>query len=114
MPLTKTDCKTDEHGSLLSFGYVWSSIKKSSVQISEIGTQLNPIQVKDKETSAAYFIFSDDKSKAELFLPTSTNSVILTRNGTEGNFVWTNEEFELLTWKGYVLKKNKVAIYGGT
>lgn len=112
--LTKTECIRDEHGSLLSFGYKWSSIKKSSVQLSVIATCLNPVEVKDKNQSAAYFIFSDDKSKAELFLPAETNSILLTRKGTEGNFIWTNGEFELIAWKGYVLKKNKVAVYGGT
>lgn len=113
IPLTKTECNTDEHGSLLSFGYVWSSIKNSSVKLSETATRLNPIEVKNKEKGSAYIIFSNDKSKAELFLPTSTNSFLLTRKGTEGNYIWTNDEFELLVWKGYVLKKNKVTIYGG-
>jgi hypothetical protein len=111
--LKQTKCNTDEHGSLLSFGYVWSSVKNSSIQLSETATRLNPIEAMDKDKSPAYIVFSKDQSKAELFLPQIANSLLLDRTGTEGNYIWKNNEWELIVWKGYVLKKNKVAVYGG-
>jgi hypothetical protein len=51
--------------------------------------------------------------KAELFLPENKNSLLLDRKGNEGNYTWQNGEWELIAWKGYVLKKGKVAVYGG-
>jgi hypothetical protein len=111
--LKQTKCNTDEHGSLLSFGYVWSSVKNSSIQLSETATRLNPIETMDKDKNPAYIVFSNDQSKAELFLPQIANSLILNRTGEEGNYIWKNNEWELIVWKGYVLKKNKVAVYGG-
>jgi hypothetical protein len=111
--LKQTKCNTDKHGSLLSFGYVWSSIKNSSIQLSETATRLNPIEVMDKDKNPAYIVFSNDQSKAELFLPKTSNSLLLDRTGKEGNYIWKNNEWELIAWKGYVLKKNKVAVYGG-
>ena len=113
MPLTKVECITDEHGNLLFTGNVWSSIKNSTVQLSEAAIRLNPIEMMDKDKSPAYFIFSDDRLKAELFLPENKTSLLLERKGKEGNYSWTNGEFELTAWKGYVLKKGKLAIYGG-
>ena len=114
MPLIKTDCITDEQGNLLALGNVFSAIKNKNIQLSETAIKLNPIELKDKDNKPSFLIFSDDKLKAEVFLPDFTKPLLLNRKGNEGNYSWTNGEFELFMWKGYVLKKNKVAIYGGS
>lgn len=112
MPLSKTECNLDEKGNLMSLSSVWSSIKDSDVDLAKTATRLNPIEANEK--NPAYLIFSDDRLKAELFLPISKKSLMLERTGKEGNYIWTNGEFELITWKGYVLRKDKKAVYAGS
>lgn len=65
--LTKTECIKDEHGSLLSFGYKWSSIKNSSVQIGEIGAQLNPMKLKIKKKVLHTLFFLTTNQKLNCF-----------------------------------------------
>jgi hypothetical protein len=38
---------------------------------------------------------------------------MLAQKGKEGNWSWENEDLKLIQWKGYVLKKGSLAIYGG-
>lgn len=101
----------DEKGCVTSAGYMWSEIRKNCIRVFEEGYRLAPfkneteVAEEDNEqaTLNAYVIFSEDKDKAELFLPTSTKSVILERE-SEGK-PYVNGEWMLEAWKGYVLKK---------
>ncbi len=111
--LKKTDCNKDEHGCITLLGTVWSVLKNDCVNLSATATRLNPIEMKDKGKSPAFIIFSDNRSQAELYLPENSPSVILERKGNEGNQYWENQDLKLIQWKGYVLKKGKLAIYGG-
>lgn len=94
----------DENGCLASAGYVWSKVNKECVK-GFSGIQLNPIDKpeNDDETLSAYVLFNEDNSKAEIFLPKDTTSIVLSR-AAEGK-PWIANDWELIPWKGYVLKK---------
>ena len=111
--LKKTDCKTDEHGCMILMGRMWSAIRNDCIDLSKVATRLNPIEIKDKSKAPAYLIFSDDNTKAEVYLPENNHSVMLERKGKEGNWTWQHDDLKLIPWKGYVLQKKGVAIYGG-
>lgn len=99
----------DSHGCKPSAGYTWSTLKKVCIRIFE-GTKLSHAEETGKTyTTAAYVIF--DGNKAELFLDTQKESIILERK-SEGDS-WTKGDLELIPWKGYVLKKNGKIIYTG-
>ena len=104
--------ETDDHGCKTSAGYLWSVIKNKCIRLFEDGTKLNPLEATTDKTTAAYVVFSDDNNRAELFLPTGKPSIILERKA-EGQ-PWISGEWMLMAWKGYVLKKSGVAVYGGT
>ena len=94
----------DEHGCLASAGYVWSKINKECIK-AFTGVPLNPVANPDSEDESlsAYVLFSEDGNQAEVFLPKETNSIVLTRS-TEGK-PWIFEDWQLVPWKGFVLKK---------
>lgn len=102
----------DENGCLASAGYVWSKVNKECVK-GFSGIQLNPTDKPDNEdeTLSAYVMFNEDASKAEIFLPKDTASIILTR-GAEGK-PWVLKDWQLVPWKGYVLKKGNVTMFAG-
>ncbi|MEP7258837.1 MAG: hypothetical protein ABI687_10615 [Flavitalea sp.] len=111
--LRKMDCGKDSHGCMALFGTVWSVVKNSCQLLSPGATRLDPIEMKDKGKSAAFVIFSDNQDMAELYLPMADSSIILPRMGKEGSHVWQKDDLKLISWKGYVLKKGNLAIYGG-
>jgi len=102
----------DENGCLASAGYVWSKVNKECVK-GFSGIQLNPMDKPDNEdeTLSAYVLFNEDASKAEIFLPKDTTSVVLSRSG-EGK-PWIFKDLQLIPWKGYVLKKGDANIFAG-
>lgn len=95
----------DENGCLASAGYVWSKVNKECVK-GFSGIQLNPIDKPDNEdeTLSAYVMFNANGNQAEVFLPKDTTSIVLTR-AAEGK-PWVLNEWQLVPWKGYVLKKD--------
>lgn len=109
--LTPITCNLDKNGSLQFSNYAWSKLKETNISLSETATILNPIKVKNM--NPGYVLFSTDLTQAELFLPDNNSSILLNRKGEEGNYVWSDDDYELFTYKGYVLKKNKETIYGG-
>ena len=111
--LKKTDCGKDDHGCIGLSGLSWSVLKNNCIDLSATAIRLNPIEMKDKDKAPAYIIFSADQTQAELYLPENKISVMLSRKGKEGNWSWENEDLKLIQWKGYVLKKGSLAIYGG-
>lgn len=99
----------DSHGCKASAGYTWSVLKNKCIRIFE-GTKLSHAEETGKTyTTAAYVVF--EGNKAELFLDTQKESIILERK-SEGDS-WTKGDLQLITWKGYVLKKNGEIIYTG-
>lgn len=99
---------TDSHGCKTSAGYTWSQLKKECIRIFE-GTKLSHSDDGKKYTTASYVIF--DGNKAELFLDTQKESILLERK-SEGE-PWINGDWQLIPWRGYVLKKGEDIIYTG-
>jgi hypothetical protein len=102
----------DEHGCLATAGYIWSRMNKECVK-GYTGIQLNPADKPENEdeTLSAFVLFSEDLNKAEVFLPNDTNSIVLTRLA-EGK-PWVFEDWQLVPWKGYVLKKGADIKFSG-
>lgn len=98
----------DSHGCKASAGYTWSVLKKECIRIFE-GTKLSHYDDGKTYTTASYVIF--DGNKAELFLDTQKESIILERK-SEGDS-WINGDWQLIPWKGYVLKKAGKILYTG-
>lgn len=98
----------DSHGCKASAGYTWSTLKKECIRIFD-GTRLSHYDDGKTYTTASYVIF--DGNKAELFLDTQKESIILERK-SEGDS-WNNGEWQLIPWKGYVLKKAGKILYTG-
>ncbi|MHC0445514.1 hypothetical protein ACWA1F_08885 [Flavobacterium sp. 3-218] len=99
---------SDAHGCKASAGYTWSELKKECIRIFE-GTKLSHYDDGKTYTTASYVIFDGDK--AELFLDTQKESIILERK-SEGDS-WVNGDWQLIPWKGYVLKKDGKILYTG-
>lgn len=105
---TVVGADADEHGCKASAGYTWSVLKKECIRIFE-GTKLSHYDDGKTYTTASYVIFNGDK--AELFLDTQKGSIILERK-SEGDS-WVNGDWQLIPWKGYVLKKDGKILYTG-
>lgn len=99
---------SDSHGCKASAGYTWSTLKKECIRVFE-GTKLSHYDDGKTYTTASYVIF--DGNKAELFLDTQKESIILERK-SEGDS-WINGDWQLIPWKGYVLKKEGKIVYTG-
>ncbi|MCC9073828.1 hypothetical protein LNQ49_19785 [Flavobacterium sp. F-65] len=102
---------SDAHGCKGSAGYTWSEVKKECVRIFEVGTKLSHAEDGKTYSTVAYVIFEKDGNKAELFLDTQKETIMLERKA-EGE-PWINGDLELIPWKGYVLKKAGKIIYTG-
>ena len=105
---TVVGADADAHGCKASAGYTWSTLKKECIRIFE-GTKLSHYDDGKTYTTASYVIFDGDK--AELFLDTQKVSIILERK-SEGDS-WVNGDWQLIPWKGYVLKKDGKILYTG-
>ncbi|WP_426485803.1 hypothetical protein [Flavobacterium sp. 2] len=99
---------SDVHGCKASAGYTWSALKKECIRVFE-GTKLSHYDDGKEYTTASYVIF--EGNKAELFLDTQKESIILERK-SEGDS-WVNGDWQLIPWKGYVLKKGEKILYTG-
>ncbi len=62
------------------------------------------------EGKSEFLIFNVENSKAEVFMPSNDQGIILTKSN-EG--YWTNKNYKLISWKGYVLQQDGKAIFGG-
>ncbi|MNQ65950.1 hypothetical protein D3C85_804250 [compost metagenome] len=100
---------SDSHGCKASAGYTWSVLKKECIRIFENSTKLNHAEDGKTYSTVSYVIF--DGNKAELFLDTQKESIILERK-SEGD-AWVNGDWQLIPWKGYVLKKAGKILYTG-
>lgn len=92
-------------------GRVFSELKQTCLELAALNIKLNPL--KDGAITSgphAYVVFNEDGSEAELFLPGQDTGMLLEKTNL-GN--WTFNEYVLMSWKGYVLQKNGLPIYGG-
>ena len=102
----KAGADKDAHGCIASAGYTYSQLKKECIRTFEQKIQLKEIATKGNYTAA--ILFNKDQSKAEIFLKEEKTSVILNR--TAKGF-WKNANYSLTQSKGFVLSKNKKAVY---
>lgn len=80
----------DKHGCLASAGQTWSELRQTCLQIFNEGIRLNPIQLNKKEAVvSAFVLFDDKKDKVEVFLPSETPNLILTK--TKGHWFENGE-----------------------
>ncbi|WPO77370.1 hypothetical protein [Flavobacterium sp. KACC 22761] len=100
---------SDEHGCKASAGYTWSVLRKKCIRVFENSTRLNHADDGKTYSTVSYVIF--DGNKAELFLDTQKESIVLERKA-EGDS-WINGDWQLIPWKGYVLKKGEKILYTG-
>jgi len=102
---------SDSHGCKTSAGFTWSELKQKCIRVFEDGTKLSPYNPENQTAEfAAFVIFEENGNKAELFLP-NENPIILERKSEGDQYV--NGDWQLMPWKGYVLKKGKEILYTG-
>ena len=102
----------DDNGCLASAGYTWSKLNKDCVRVFS-GLQLSPANdpSSDDATLCTYVLFDEKADNAELFLPNQDESIVLTRKAEGQPYV--NGEWQLIPWKGFVLKKSGEIVYSG-
>ena len=104
---------TNTHDCNTSAGYVWSTFKNSCVLPYEAGITLLPIDVSLDPRQAAFLIFNEDQTEAEVFIPGREGSFILQRKGQEGGYTWVSGKLTVFAWKGYVLQESGKTLYHG-
>lgn len=106
--IPKAGADEDLHGCITSAGYTWSVLKGECVRVFEAGTRLTPYDDSTGVQMAAFVIFKEDK--AELFIQTEKPMVLVRK--TEGE-PFVNGPWQLIPWKGYILKKDGKILYTG-
>jgi hypothetical protein len=106
----------DEHGCIPSAGYRWSVVRNDCIRIWEIGIKMVPQDPKLDKSTAAYLVFTDDKIKVEIFLPTQKKTVIIRKSSAEGEpMKWVNGPLALSEFNGtYSLEDEGKLLYRGT
>ncbi|AQX01458.1 hypothetical protein [Elizabethkingia anophelis] len=102
----------DNYGCKESAGYVFSKIKNNCIKLFEEKIQLKERDSHKSYTSNATIIFSKDNKKAELFLPSLKESIILNLNPSKNKkiLVYKNGKYTLTKQNNvYILKElNKI------
>lgn len=81
----------DEHGCIPSAGYTWSIVRNDCIRLFETGIAMAPQDPSLDKTTVAYLVFSDDKIRVEIFLPTQKKPVIIRKSSAEGEPAkWAN------------------------
>ena len=77
----------DEHGCIGSAGYLWSTLRGECIQVFEVGTRLNPVDMEQEEAVISAFIVSKegDNSQVELFITGEDQNPILKKEA-DGTF----------------------------
>jgi hypothetical protein len=107
----KVGADKDKHGCIGAAGYVYSAIKNDCIRVFEQNIQLREVDSKGKSKSIAAIIFSDDKSKAEVFLEGYTAGQILINKSSNSVQSWSNNELLLLAKNGFQLYKGKTLLF---
>ena len=100
----------DEYGCIGSAGYSWSALRGECIQVFEVGTRLNPLDVEQEEAVISAFIVSKegDNSQVELFITGEDQNLILKKeaDGTFKNGKYTyNAQTNELSVDGKVAYK---------
>lgn len=101
----------DSHGCLISGGYTWSAAKDSCIRLWESGAELEPT---DRSEMIVYAVVSNDKMRAEIFIPNDT-SYVLTGNGDDSyskdslTLTVSNDKYALMS-NGKVIYQTAVPV----
>jgi hypothetical protein len=108
---TVAGADADEHGCRASAGFQWSQLEGKCTKVFEEGMKLDPGEVITDKTTVAFVMFNDDNSKAEVFMPSETSSIVLDRKAPR-IASWLNGDWQLeLKGANYILKKKGVTQY---
>jgi hypothetical protein len=99
----------DPHGCIPSAGYTWSAIKKDCIKTFEQDIRLEELNPKKDYTSQVAVILSDDKKKAEVFLPGKRGGTILNYNAKTKT--WGNGMVVLSHNDRYEIKQGKTVTF---
>lgn len=104
-----TGADADAHGCKGSAGYTWSEIKQNCIRIFEDGVRMSAADTTLDQTTAAFAVFNADSSKVELFIPSVSNGIILSK--TEAG-KWTDSVY-VFSAKGQQceIQKGKTLLY---
>lgn len=111
---TVDNADKDANGCLTAAGYVWSQLNKECIKIYVSSIILYPYgnQDNENETRNTYIVFDKNGGNAvEVFFPNSEKSVIFTR--VEEGQPWKFEEWQLVPWKGFILKQGDEVKFAG-
>jgi len=107
----------DAHGCKGSAGYTWSVVKNECIRIFESGVRLDPKAPNLDKTLSAFVVFKSEQNdaQAEIFMPTSKESILLKKAQDNGAGTWKNDALTLKQWKGmYTLEgKDGKVLYEG-
>lgn len=108
--ISKVGADEDAHGCKTSAGYTWSELRQECVRVFETGTRLDPVDVSGGEAViSAFVIFKGNR--AEVFMQAEKSPFILERK-SEGE-PYVKNDWQLIPWKGYVLKKGDKILFTG-
>jgi len=100
----------DKHGCIGSAGYTWSVLKGSCIRIFESGIRMNAQATLLSKSTSAFVVFNNSKSKAELYIPSLTGSLILNKTG-KNNQAWKNGQWLLRSGQKLEIYKNNKLQY---
>ncbi|HUR66314.1 MAG TPA: hypothetical protein VMZ03_08165 [Chitinophagaceae bacterium] len=96
VPTVKVGDDADEHGCKPSAGYQWSMIRKQCTRLFESGIKLEPKALVLDKTTLAYILFSEDRERVEIFLPTQKKSVVIRKSSAANEAEqWANGPLSL-------------------
>ena len=108
-----TGADRDNHDCITSAGYTWSVLLNECVRPFEAGITLLPADESLDPTLAAFLLFNEDQTEAEVYIPGREGSTILQRKGQEGGYTWVSGKLTVFAWKGYVLQESGKPLYHG-
>lgn len=95
-PVNPPGSDRDEKGCIPSAGYRWSVVMGRCIRLFESGIKMLPKDPLLDSTTAAYLVFSADRVRVEIFLPTQAKAVIIRRTGNSGEPAqWASGPLEL-------------------
>ena len=102
----------DAHGCIGSAGQSWSELLQDCIQVFEVGTRLNPVEVKDNDAVISAFIVAKegDNSQIELFITAEETNPLLKqqKDGTYKNSKYAyNPKTQELSIDGKVAYKGE-------
>lgn len=107
----------DDHGCKPSTGYIYSKLKNTCIRVFESGIRLDPQAENLDKTLSAFAVFQSEigEGQVEIFLPGSSDTIILPKLPDNGAGLWGDAKYEFSHWKGmYTLTDtNSRVLYQG-